>query len=67
MNRYRLYTGPTLAQHVANLFLLHGFFNVFQGTEHVYFDAHLDRFAAWQLLLDCHVTGYRFNEFTLCK
>ena len=64
MTRYRLYTGPTQVQHVANVLLLNSAANVFQGTAHVYFDSSLDRFAAWLYLLDCGLSGYRFHEFT---
>jgi hypothetical protein len=62
--RYRLYTGPTLTQHVANVLLLNGAASVFEGTAHVYFDSPLDRFAAWLYLLNCGLTGYKFTEFT---
>ena len=62
MNRYRLYTGPTLVQHVANLLLLHGYFSVFQGTEHVYFESWHTLPEAWKLLQDCHVTGFKYQD-----
>jgi hypothetical protein len=62
MNRYKLYTGPTQAQHVANVLLLAGYDEVFQGTENVYFNSGLSRDGAYmQLRLD-GVTGYRYTD-----
>lgn len=62
MNRYKLYTGPTLVQHVANLLLLAGYSDVFQGTENVYFRSSLNTQGAYaQLKLD-GVTGFRYTD-----
>lgn len=62
MNRYKLYTGPTLVKHVANLLLLAGYQKVFEGTENVYFESNLNLQGAYaQLKLD-GVTGFRYTD-----
>ena len=62
MHRYKLYTGPTLVQHVANVLLLAGYRNVFQGTENVYFESNLNTQGAFAQLRLEGVTGFRYTD-----
>ncbi len=65
MNTYRLYTGPTLVEGIAQILRDHGYFGVFQGTAHVFFDSWHTQPEAWKLLKDCHVTGFEYQDLQL--
>lgn len=50
MNRWKLYTGPTLVNYVANRLRTHGVNVTVEGTEHVYLLTDLDRYQLLNLL-----------------
>ena len=59
MKRYRLYTGPTLVQHVAQELRSKGF-EVLEGTENVYFNSNLEHDELYELL---NLRGrFRYND-----
>jgi hypothetical protein len=64
MNTYRLYTGPTLVPNVAQLLSEYGFFEVFEGTSHVFFKTQLGYDAAFRLLKGC-VSGFNPSDLQL--